>query len=86
MRSEYTVIIKKNEGKRWLGIRWRRWEDKMKMGIKEIEHEGMNWIRVQQDEVRYHDLIVSRSLSYMGIPAPVVCSENLSHSRSFVFS
>jgi hypothetical protein len=44
----------------------------MKMGIKVIEHEGIDWTRVDQDEVRCHDLTVSHALSYMRIPAPVV--------------
>jgi hypothetical protein len=45
----------------------------VKMPIKAIEHEGIDWVLLDQDEVRYHDLIVNPTLSYMRILAVKTC-------------
>jgi transposase len=41
------------EGKRPLGRPRLRWEDKFKMGLKEIGIDGANWIQLAQDRVRW---------------------------------
>jgi hypothetical protein len=35
-----------------LGIPWRRWENNIKMNLREIGIDGANWIRLAQDRVR----------------------------------
>jgi len=45
------------EGKRPLGRRRRRWEDNIKMGLYEVECEGMDWIDLAQDKERLRALV-----------------------------
>jgi hypothetical protein len=50
-RSFYRVLVGRPEGKRRLGRRRRRWEDNIKMDLKEIGIDGANWIQLAQDTV-----------------------------------
>jgi hypothetical protein len=43
-RNAYRILVGKPEGKRPLGIPRRRWADNIKMDLREIEWEGMDWI------------------------------------------
>jgi hypothetical protein len=45
----YRVLVEKHEGKRPLGRPRRRWEDNVKMDLREIGIDGTNWIRLAQD-------------------------------------
>jgi hypothetical protein len=47
----YRVLVGKPEGKRPLGRPRRRWEDNIKMNIREIEIDGANWVRMAWDRV-----------------------------------
>jgi hypothetical protein len=51
-RSSYRVLVGRSEGKRPLGRPRRKWEDNIKMDLKEIGIDGANWIRLAQDKVR----------------------------------
>jgi len=44
----YKILVRKPEGKRPLGRPRHRWEDNIKMYLKEIGYEGVNWIHVVQ--------------------------------------
>jgi hypothetical protein len=48
-RKVYKVLVGKPEGKRPLGRPRRRWEDGIRMGLREIGLEGVDWIRLSQD-------------------------------------
>jgi hypothetical protein len=48
-RNEYRILVEKNESKIPLGIFRCRWEDSIKMDLKEIGWEGTEWIHVAQD-------------------------------------
>jgi hypothetical protein len=41
------------EGKRPLGRPRRRWEDNIKMDLREIEIDWANWIQLAQDRVQW---------------------------------
>jgi hypothetical protein len=41
-------FVGKPEGKRALGIYKRRWEDNIKMNLREIGMEGVDWIHLDQ--------------------------------------
>jgi hypothetical protein len=41
MRSTYSILIRKPEGKRPLGRPRRKWEDNIRMDLREIGSEGM---------------------------------------------
>jgi hypothetical protein len=46
------LLVEKPEGKRSLGRHTRRWEDTIKMDLKEVGWVGMDWIDVtRQGEV-----------------------------------
>jgi hypothetical protein len=50
-RSVYRVLVGKPEGMRPLGRPRRRWEDNIKMDLRETGIDGVNWIRLAQERV-----------------------------------
>jgi hypothetical protein len=48
-RNAYRILVGKSEGKRPLGRPRRRWADNIKMDLKEIEWDGVDWIHLAQD-------------------------------------
>jgi hypothetical protein len=52
-RSVYRVLVGKPEGKRSLGRPGCRWEDNIKLDLREIRMDGANWTRLAQDRVQY---------------------------------
>jgi transposase len=52
-RDVYRVLVRRPEGKRPLGRPRRRWEDNIKMGLREIGIDGANWIQLAQDRVKW---------------------------------
>jgi hypothetical protein len=51
-RSVYRVLVGRPEGKRPLGRPRSRWEDNIKMDLREIGIDGANWIQLAQDRVQ----------------------------------
>jgi hypothetical protein len=49
--------VGKPEGKRPLGRPRRRWEDNIKMDLREIGWDGMGWINMAQDRVQWRALV-----------------------------
>jgi hypothetical protein len=52
-RKVYKVLVGKPEGKKPLGRPRRRWEDGIRMDLREIGLEGVDWIRLYQDRDRW---------------------------------
>jgi hypothetical protein len=52
-RGVYRVLVGKTEIKIPLGRLRRRWEDNIKMKLREIVIDGANWIRLAQDRVQW---------------------------------
>jgi hypothetical protein len=52
-RVAYRVLVGRPEGKRPLGRPRHRWEDNIKMDLREIGFDGTNWTRLAQDRVRW---------------------------------
>jgi hypothetical protein len=52
-RKAYKVLVGKPEGKRPLGRPRRRWEDGIRMDLREIGLGGVGWIRLAQDRDRW---------------------------------
>jgi hypothetical protein len=46
MRNAHKILVKKPEG---IGRHRHRWQDNIKMDVKEIVYEGVDWINVAQD-------------------------------------
>jgi hypothetical protein len=51
-RGIYGVFVGRPEAKRPLGTLMRKWEDNIKMDLREIDIDGDNWIRLAQDRVQ----------------------------------
>jgi hypothetical protein len=52
-RGVNRVLVGRPEGKIPLGRPRRRWEDNIKMDLREIGIDGANWIQLAQDRVRW---------------------------------
>jgi hypothetical protein len=52
-RGVYRVLVGRPEGKRPLGRPRHRWEDSIKMDLREIGIDGVNWIQLAQDRVQW---------------------------------
>jgi hypothetical protein len=56
-RGVYRVLVRRPECKRPLGRPRCRWEDNIKMDLRETGMAGMNWIRLAQDRVRWRAFV-----------------------------
>jgi hypothetical protein len=52
-RSFYRILVGRLEGKIPLGRSRRRWEDNIKVDVRETGIDGANWIRLAQDRVQW---------------------------------
>jgi hypothetical protein len=48
-RNAYGILEGKPEGKSPPGRPWRRWEDNIKMYLRQVRWGGMDWIHLAQD-------------------------------------
>jgi hypothetical protein len=53
----YRVLVGRTKGKRPLERHKRRWEDNIKMDLREIGIDGANWIRLAQDRVQWRPFV-----------------------------
>ena len=51
------ILAEKPKGKRPLGRARRRWEDNIKMDLKEVECGGIEWIVLAQDRDSWRALV-----------------------------
>jgi hypothetical protein len=56
-RRVYRVLVGKHEGKRPLGRRRCRWENKNKVDLKEVGCRGMDWIELPLGRDRWRALV-----------------------------
>jgi hypothetical protein len=56
-RNAYRILVGKPEGKRSLGRPRRRWEDNIKMDLREIGWGDMDWIDLPQDRDQWRALM-----------------------------
>jgi hypothetical protein len=56
-RKVYNVLLEKPEGKRPLGRPRRRWEDGIRMDLREIGLGGVGLIRLSQDRDRWRAVV-----------------------------
>jgi hypothetical protein len=52
-RNAYRILVGKPEGKRPLGRPRRRWVDNIKMDLREVEWDDMDWIDLEKDRDRW---------------------------------
>jgi hypothetical protein len=56
-KNAYTILMGKREGKIPLGRPRRRWEDNIKMDVREIGWGGMVWIDLAKDRDQWRALV-----------------------------
>jgi hypothetical protein len=56
-RGTYRALVEKPEGRRPLGRPRRRWEDNIKMDLREVGWGGMDWINLAQDRDRWRAVV-----------------------------
>jgi hypothetical protein len=57
MKTAYKILVRKPEGKRPLGRSRRKWEDKIKMDLRKIELENLDWIQLAWDRDRWRAVL-----------------------------
>jgi hypothetical protein len=55
--NAYRILVGKPEGKRPLGRRRRWWVDNIKMDLRDIGWNGMDWIDLAQDRDQWRALV-----------------------------
>jgi hypothetical protein len=58
-RGVYRVLVGRPECKRPLGRPRRRWEDNIKLDLREIGIDGANWIQLTQDRVQWRAFMIT---------------------------
>jgi hypothetical protein len=56
-RNAYRILVGRPEGKRPLGRPRSRWVDDIKMDLREIGWDGMNWIELARDRDQWRALV-----------------------------
>jgi hypothetical protein len=56
-RGVYRLLVGRPEGKRPLGRPRRKWEDNIKLDLREIGIDGVNWIQLAQDRVLWQAFV-----------------------------
>jgi hypothetical protein len=56
-RGAYRFLVGRPEGKMPLGRPRRRWEDNIKMDLREIGIDGANWIQLAEDRVQWRAFV-----------------------------
>jgi hypothetical protein len=56
-RNAYRILVGKPEGKRPLGRPSHRWVNNLKMDLRKIRWDGMDWIDLAQERERWRALV-----------------------------
>jgi hypothetical protein len=56
-RGVYRVLVGSPKGKQPLGKPRHRWEDNIKMDLREIGIDGANWIQLAQNRIHWRDFV-----------------------------
>jgi hypothetical protein len=65
-RGIYRVLVVRPKGKRPLGRPRRRWDDNIKIDLREIGIDGENWIRLAEDRVQWRSFV--RTVMNLRVP------------------
>jgi len=57
MRNAYKILVRKPEWKKPLGRHRCRWEDNIRINLREIGWEGVDWMHLAQDKDQWQDLV-----------------------------
>jgi hypothetical protein len=56
-KNVHRILLRKCKGKIPLGRTKRRWEDDIKIDLKEVGWEGVNWINLAQDMYKWRTVV-----------------------------
>jgi hypothetical protein len=56
-RGAYRALVGKPEGRRPLGRPRRRWEDNIKIDLREVGRGGAHWVDLAQDRDRWRAVV-----------------------------
>jgi hypothetical protein len=65
-RNAYRILVGKPEGKRPLGRPRRRWVDNIKVDLREIKWDGVDWVNLAEDWDRWRALV--NTVKNLGVP------------------
>jgi hypothetical protein len=57
VRGAYNILVGRPEGRRLLGRPRRRWDDNIKMDLREIWFGDVDWINLAQDRDRWRAVV-----------------------------
>jgi hypothetical protein len=57
IKNEYNILVGKPDGKRSLGIPRHRWEDNIRMDLREIGWEGVDRMHLAEDRDQWRALV-----------------------------
>jgi hypothetical protein len=69
-RNAYTILVENPKGKRPLERPRRRWVDNIRMDLREIGRDGMDWIDLAQDRDQWRALV--NTVMNLQVPQNVV--------------
>jgi hypothetical protein len=81
-RNAYKILVGKPEGTRPIRRPRRRWDDNIKMDLREIGWSGMDWIDLDQDRDQWRALVNK----VMNIRVPQNVGKSLSSCTTGSFS
>jgi hypothetical protein len=81
-RGAYRALVRKPEGRRPLGRPRRRWEDNIKMDLREVGCGGADWVDLAQDRNRWRAVVNT----VMNLRVPQNAGNFLSSLGHFSFS
>jgi hypothetical protein len=67
--NAYNILVRKREGEKPVCRPWRSWEDNIRMDLREIGWEGVDWIHLAQDRDQW--LAVVNTVMNLRVPYKV---------------
>ena len=55
--SVHRILVGKPEGKKPLGLSRRKWENNIKINLKELEWDSVDWINLARDRENRRELV-----------------------------
>ncbi|KAJ4429432.1 hypothetical protein ANN_21601 [Periplaneta americana] len=83
-RNAFRVLVGRPEGKRPLGRPRCRWEDNIKMDLREVGYDDRDWINLAQDRDRWRAYV--RAAMNLRVPLPRRPSEKTNDDRCWLCS
>jgi hypothetical protein len=57
MRNAYKILVGRSEGKRPIGKSRHRWEHNIRMDLRKIWWEGVDWMHLDQDSDQWRAVV-----------------------------